>query len=250
MDVATHCPYCAPQCGMTLRATEGRVGVHPRQFPTNRGGLCQKGWTAAEPLDHPDRLTSPLLRDRHTGELRPATWDEALGQVAATGTGLQAAHGRDAIAVFGGGGLTNEKAYALGKFARVALRTRQIDYNGRFCMSSAAAAGNRAFGIDRGLPFPLADLGRADTLVLVGANVAETMPPLVRYLVEQKQRDEWRETLDDPDRLRRFASFVNAPDTPDPSISFMVERGQPVPASAERRPVALGLPTTSKGVPG
>ena len=68
---------------------------------------------------------------------------------------MQAAHGRDAIGVFGGGGLTNEKAYQLGKFARMALRTRHIDYNGRFCMSSAAAAGNRAFGIDRGLPFPL-----------------------------------------------------------------------------------------------
>lgn len=187
-DVATHCPYCALQCGMTLRATPERVEVRARQFPTNRGGLCQKGWTAAELLDHPDRLTTPLVRDRRGAELRPATWDEALDKVTKTVTGLQSAHGRDSVAVFGGGGLTNEKAYALGKFARVALRTRQIDYNGRFCMSSAAAAGNRAFGVDRGLPFPLADLATADTLLLVGANVAETMPPLVRYLVEQKQR--------------------------------------------------------------
>ena len=60
--------------------------------------------------------------------------------------------------MFGGGGLTNEKAYQLGKFARLALGTSRIDYNGRFCMSSAAAAGIRAFGLDRGLPFPLADL--------------------------------------------------------------------------------------------
>ncbi|WP_442932437.1 molybdopterin oxidoreductase family protein [Micromonospora sp. NBC_01699] len=173
---------------MTLRTTPERIEVRSRQFPTNRGGLCQKGWTAAELLDHPDRLTTPLVRDPDTAELRPATWDEALDRVAGTITGLQAAHGPDSVAVFGGGGLTNEKAYALGKFARVALRTRNIDYNGRFCMSSAAAAGNRAFGIDRGLPFPLADLAGADTLLLVGANVAETMPPLVRYLVEQKAR--------------------------------------------------------------
>jgi nitrite reductase (NADH) large subunit len=55
--------------------------------------------------------------------------------------------------------------------------------------------------------------------------------------------DEWRATVDDPERVRRFASFVNAPDTPDPSITFEVERGQPVPALGERRPVALGLPT-------
>ncbi|WP_405429506.1 molybdopterin oxidoreductase family protein [Micromonospora sp. NBC_00617] len=186
-EVATHCPYCALQCGMTLREDDTGVSVLPRQFPTNRGGLCQKGWTSADLLDHPDRLTAPLLRDPVSGELRPATWDAALDRIA---TGLRAigdSSGRDAVAVFGGGGLTNEKAYALGKFARVALRTRNIDYNGRFCMSSAAAAGLRAFGVDRGLPFPLADLGRADTLLLVGANPAETMPPLVRWLTEQRR---------------------------------------------------------------
>ncbi|GAA4688320.1 molybdopterin oxidoreductase [Phytohabitans rumicis] len=186
-EVATHCPYCALQCGMMLRATPaGSVEVHPRQFPTNRGGLCQKGWTAAELLDHPDRLTTPLVRQ--DGELRPATWDEALDRVATAITGIQETHGKDAVAIFGGGGLTNEKAYALGKFARVGLHTKNIDYNGRFCMSSAAAAGMRAFGVDRGLPFPLADIGEADTLLLVGANVAETMPPFARYLTEQKER--------------------------------------------------------------
>ncbi len=173
---------------MTLREETGRVTVLPRQFPTNRGGLCQKGWTAAELLDHPQRLTTPLLRDPTTGELRPASWAAALDRIVTGIRAVQHGHGPDAVAVFGGGGLTNEKAYALGKFARVALRTRHIDYNGRFCMSSAAAAGLRAFGVDRGLPFPLADLGRADTLLLVGANPAETMPPLVRWLTEQRER--------------------------------------------------------------
>ncbi|MCW3841727.1 molybdopterin oxidoreductase family protein [Micromonospora yasonensis] len=187
-EAATHCPYCALQCGMVLRETGRRIEVTPRQFPTNRGGLCQKGWTAAELLDHPDRLTTPLLRDRPGGELRPASWDEALDRVAAGLRAVQDRHGPDAVAVFGGGGLTNEKAYALGKFARVALGTRHIDYNGRWCMSSAAAAGLRAFGVDRGLPFPLTDLGRADTLLLVGANPAETMPPLLRHLTDQRER--------------------------------------------------------------
>ncbi|MGV9215781.1 molybdopterin oxidoreductase family protein [Micromonospora sp. RB23] len=186
-EVATHCPYCALQCGMTLREDDAGVSVLPRQFPTNRGGLCQKGWTSAELLDHPDRLTTPLVRDPASGALRPATWDAALDRVATGVRAIQDSSGRDAVAVFGGGGLTNEKAYALGKFARIALRTRNIDYNGRFCMSSAAAAGMRAFGVDRGLPFPLADLGRADTLLLVGANPAETMPPLVRWLTEQRR---------------------------------------------------------------
>ncbi|WP_232521215.1 molybdopterin oxidoreductase family protein [Micromonospora phaseoli] len=173
---------------MILREETDGVTVLPRQFPTNRGGLCQKGWTSAELLDHPERLTTPLLRDPSTGELRPASWDAALDRIVTGLHDVQQRHGRDAVAVFGGGGLTNEKAYALGRFARVALRTRHIDYNGRFCMSSAAAAGMRAFGVDRGLPFPLSDLGRADTLLLVGANPAETMPPLMRWLTEQRER--------------------------------------------------------------
>ena len=174
--IDTHCPYCALQCGMRLRGKE----IEPREFPTNRGGLCQKGWTASAVLDSPGRLTGPLVRA--DGALRPATWDHALDLVANRVIELQARHGRDAVAVFGGGGLTNEKAYLLGKFARVALGTSRIDYNGRFCMSAAAAAGNRAFGMDRGLPFPVTDLRAADAVLLVGANPAETMPPFVQHL--------------------------------------------------------------------
>ncbi|MEU7530447.1 molybdopterin oxidoreductase family protein [Saccharothrix sp. NPDC042600] len=172
----THCPYCALQCAMSV--TDGKVS--PREFPTNRGGLCQKGWTSAELLTSPARLTTPLVR--RAGELRPATWDEALDLVAAKLRDLRAEHGPDAVGVFGGGGLTNEKSYLLGKFARVALGTSQIDYNGRFCMSSAAAAGIRAFGLDRGMPFPVTDLDHADAVLLVGGNPAETMPPFVQHL--------------------------------------------------------------------
>ncbi len=186
----THCPYCALQCAMSVSAgpsAGGPAEVAPRDFPTNRGGLCQKGWTSAEVLRAGDRLTHPWVR-RADGLLHPATWDEALDRITREVLALQAEHGRDAVGVFGGGGLTNEKAYQLGKFARVALRTPYIDYNGRFCMSSAAAAGNRAFGLDRGLPFPLADLGGADAVLLLGSNVADTMPPLVQHLAGVRER--------------------------------------------------------------
>ena len=68
----------------------------------------------------------------------------------------------------------------------MALGTANIDYNGRFCMSSAAAAASMAFGLDRGLPFPLADIPHADLVLLVGSNVAETMPPIMRYFEAQQ----------------------------------------------------------------
>ncbi|WP_460795435.1 molybdopterin oxidoreductase family protein [Microbacterium sp. GXF0217] len=185
---STHCPYCALQCAMTLTpraadaaASDPTMTVAGRDFPTNRGGLCKKGWTSSTLLDAPDRLTQPLIR-RADGALTEASWDEALDLLVSRIRSLQAESGRDAIGVFGGGGLTNEKAYQLGKFARIALGTSRIDYNGRFCMSSAAAAANRAFGIDRGLPFPLTDLDDAHTVLLLGSNVADTMPPFLSHL--------------------------------------------------------------------
>src|SRR5215207_3218052 len=117
MRTATHCPYCALQCGMDLvgPGTDGGFAVEPRNFPTNGGGLCQKGWTAAELLRTPDRLTTPLVRDRKGGQLRPATWEAALDRTLAELQRVRGERGPDGVAVFGGGGLTNEKAYLLGK---------------------------------------------------------------------------------------------------------------------------------------
>lgn len=215
----THCPYCALQCAMTLTspaelspasepgsipvpadpaAVSGPLlEVSGRDFPTNRGGLCRKGWTSAALLNHAGRVTEPLLKGAD-GIHRPIGWDQALALVTTAVKNTQARYGKDAVGVFGGGGLTNEKAYMLGKFARLALGTSRIDYNGRFCMSSAAAAGMRALGVDRGLPFPLSDLDTASTILMLGSNVAETMPPFVQHL--QGARDAGGLIVVDPRR--------------------------------------------------
>ena len=222
----THCPYCALQCAMTLTtpaaltpasrpgsvpvpeqpATDAALlDVAGRDFPTNRGGLCRKGWTSATLLNHPGRVTEPLLRGAD-GVHRPVGWEEALERITAAVKSTRARHGADAVGVFGGGGLTNEKAYQLGKFARLALGTSRIDYNGRFCMSSAAAAGMRAFGLDRGLPFPLEDLDSASTILMLGSNAAETMPPFMQHL--QGARDAGGLIVVDP-RRSATAAFTS-----------------------------------------
>lgn len=188
-STTTHCPYCSLQCGMRLERVGRTLDVAPwSEFGVNEGALCRKGLTATGLRGHRERLTTPLVRDPATGEFRAAEWDEALDLIASRITALQAESGRDTVAVFGGGGLTNEKAYALGKFARTVLRSSQIDYNGRWCMSSAAAASSKAFGLDRGLPFPLVDVESADVVVLVGSNMAETMPPAARHLDRLRER--------------------------------------------------------------
>src|SRR4051795_6280243 len=205
----THCPYCSLQCGMSVTAGDRPATLVPADFPTNRGGLCSKGWSATELLDHPERLLRPLVRavpgDR-TSPLVETTWDDALDLVVAAIGRTRTAHGPDAVGCFGGGSLTNEQAYAFGKFARVALRTSAIDYNGRFCMSSAAGAANRAFGLDRGLPFPLADLAEADVVVLVGSNPADTMPPAMQWFDAGRERGAQHIVVDP----RRTATARNA----------------------------------------
>jgi assimilatory nitrate reductase catalytic subunit len=176
-----------------MTVTPSRPGTRPdvggwAEFPVNEGALCRKGWAAAGLYGGRERLTTPLVRDRATGEWAAVSWDAALDLVADRLRRIRQVRGPDAVAVFGGGGLTNEKAYLLGKLARVALGTSQIDYNGRWCMSSAAAAGLRTFGIDRGLPFPLADVEQADVVLVVGSNIAETMPPAARHLDRVRER--------------------------------------------------------------
>lgn len=188
-SIKTHCPYCAFQCGMSVEAHSGvertlAVRADP-DFPVNRGQMCIKGFNSAALIDHPARLTSPLLRGRN-GKLERVSWDTALDFVAGKLQALASQYGPASLAAFGSGALTNEKAYLLGKFVRVVLGSPHIDYNGRYCMASAAAGQNRAFGIDRGLPFPVADIAEAKALLLWGSNCADTMPPIMQWIAEQK----------------------------------------------------------------
>ncbi|MEV4440151.1 molybdopterin oxidoreductase family protein [Streptomyces sp. NPDC049577] len=134
-----------------------------------------------------------------------------------------ARYGEAAVGVFGGGGLTNEKAYLLGKFARVALRTPNIDYNGRFCMSSAATAHRAAFGIDRGLPFPLEDVAGTGCVVLVGANPAETMPPALRYFTRMRENGGHLIVIDP--RRTRTAEQADLHLRPVPGTDLALARG-------------------------
>lgn len=185
--VPTHCAFCGVQCGMYLRVADGKVmGVEPRQYPHNRGNLCPKGVVAYQQVDHPDRLHYPLMRKNGKGSpLERVSWEEALSYVARRWQEVQAEHGKHAVALYGGSSMTNEKCYMVGKFARVALGTRHVDYNGRLCMSSAAGAYNKAFGLDRAV-LPMTDIPQAKSILVVGSNVAECFPILMSWIWEAR----------------------------------------------------------------
>ncbi len=179
--VKTHCCFCGQQCGIQLKIRGGQViGFEPwEEFPFNRGMLCPKGVKRYLQSNHPDRLLDPMLRTE--SGFRTATWEEALEFTARRMREVQERYGKDALAIYGGASLTTEKSYLLGKFARVGLGTRHIDYNGRLCMVSAGVAYKLAFGVDRA-PNPWSDIPKAQVLLIAGSNVAECSPITTDYV--------------------------------------------------------------------
>jgi len=185
--VNTHCCFCGQQCGVTLLVKDERVvGIEPwEEFPFNQGKLCPKGIKRYLQNNHPDRLLHPLVRTgRGFGRI---PWDEALDLVAERVGRLQARYGRDSVAVLSGASLTNEKAYLMGKFARLAVGTRHVDYNGRLCMVAAGAGNLRAFGIDRAAN-PWADIVSTDLVMVLGSNVSECSPITTDYIWRARDR--------------------------------------------------------------
>ena len=179
--VKTHCCFCGVQCGIQLKVKDNKViGFEPwEEFPVNQGKLCPKGIKRYLQNEHHDRLLAPLIRSENG--FREATWDEALNKTVAAIQSIQSKYGKDAFAFLGGASMTNEKAYLNGKFARIALGTANIDYNGRLCMVSAGAANRMAFGVDRAAN-PWSDIPLAKAIILTGTNLAECFPILTDYV--------------------------------------------------------------------
>jgi assimilatory nitrate reductase catalytic subunit len=188
--VNTHCCFCGQQCGIKLKVKGNAViGFEPwYEFPFNEGKLCPKGVKRYLQGSHDDRLLYPMERDPSAPDgFRRITWDQALDRVVSEIRRIQAAHGDDAFAMLSGVSLTNEKSYLIGKFARLALHTANLDYNGRYCMVSAGAGNKKALGVDRN-PNPWSDLPLAEVIWVAGSNIAETFPITTSYIWKARDR--------------------------------------------------------------
>lgn len=183
-QVRTHCCFCGQQCSLHLKVKDNQVvGFEPDyDFPFNEGRLCPKGIKRYLQGSHPDRLLDPLERDPDaSGGFRPVSWERALDRTASEIRRIQAEYGPDAFAMLSGVSLTNEKSYLVGKFARLALGTANLDYNGRLCMVSAGAGNMASLGMDRASN-SWADIPQADVVWIAGANVAECAPITTSYV--------------------------------------------------------------------
>jgi predicted molibdopterin-dependent oxidoreductase YjgC len=127
-SVLTTCPYCGVGCQLRLEVKEGRIiGVTPELEATvNQGQACVKGrFGITEPIYHPDRLTTPLVR--RDGKLEEATWEEAISLVAQRFTEVKERYGPDSLGAFSSSRCTNEENYLVQKLARACFDTNNVD---------------------------------------------------------------------------------------------------------------------------
>ena len=170
------CEHCASGCG--LRVDHRRDTVMRRwaweDAAVNEDWNCDKGRWAFTWQNAADRLEQPMVRDEATGELRVASWPEALDVAA---RGLAAARDAGGVGVLVGGRVTVEDAYAYGKFARVALGTNDVDFRARpHSPEEEAFLGHAVAGAGLGVTY--ADLEAAPAVLLAGLEPEEESPIL------------------------------------------------------------------------
>ncbi len=136
-QVKTICPYCGCGCGIILHVRNNRVVkvTGDRENPTNSGWLCVKGRFGFEFVNHPERLTEPLIRLTDNGkrktEFRKASWEEALDSVAQKFKEIKEKYGPEAIAGLASAKCSNEENFLFQKFMRAAIGTNNVDHCAR-----------------------------------------------------------------------------------------------------------------------
>ncbi|MXY80079.1 MAG: formate dehydrogenase subunit alpha [Chloroflexi bacterium] len=182
--VSTVCPYCGVGCGIKLSADEGGRITHVDDDPDNRsstGLLCVKGRFGVSFVDHPDRLTTPLVR--RGGRLQPAGWDEALDLVAD-----KFVQHRGRFGAFASAKATNEDNYLIQKFTRTLMATNNIDHCTRLCHSPSVEAMLAQLG-SGATSNSYTDYEDAGCVFVVGADPSSNHPVIasrIRRAVEEQ----------------------------------------------------------------
>ncbi len=182
------CRYCGTGCGLYKGTKNGRlIAVKGDKDNHNNGFLCLKGFLLPQILYDESRLTKPLIRNKK-GELKEATWDEALKLIVKRFKDSAKKHGPDSVAFYGSGQAYTEESYAANKLFRAGFRTNNIEGNPRLCMASAVGGYVTTFGKDEPMGC-YEDIDYADTFFLVGSNTAEAHPILFQRIARRKQAD-------------------------------------------------------------
>lgn len=176
--VLTTCPHCATGCQLYLIVKEGRiVDVEAADGPANHGRLCVKGRSASfDAIYSPDRLTTPLIKNRETGKFEQVGWDEAISYAARRFMEIKETYGPESLAGFACSRSANEDIYMVQKMVRTCFGNNNTDNCARVCHSATVAGLAKTLG-SGAMTNPIYDITHdVDCIFLIGSNPEEAHP--------------------------------------------------------------------------
>lgn len=174
--VNTICSYCSTGCTLTLGVKGNRIYriVGDDTIGVNKGSLCAKGRFGYQYLISPERMNSPLVKNKE-GELVRAPWEEALERIVQGFRKVKERHGAASIGGICSERLTNEEAYVFQKFMRAVVGTDSVDHSGTYSYSGLLKGFRGSFGYAAN-DITLEDIRGAEVIFLVRSNLSETHP--------------------------------------------------------------------------
>ncbi|MDH3648452.1 MAG: formate dehydrogenase subunit alpha, partial [Saprospiraceae bacterium] len=204
----TICTYCGVGCNLDISTNNGDVvSIHaPYDADVNEGHTCLKGRYAFKFYNHPERLTSPMIRKN--GKLEEVTWDEVYEFMARKFTQYKEEFGADSIAGISSSRCTNEENYLMQKFIRAVIGTNNIDGCARVCHSPTALGMQRTFGTGAATN-SIEDLKHTDCIMIIGANPTDAHPVTGARLKQFAMKSQNVSIVIDPRRteLARYATY-------------------------------------------
>ncbi|HVH77362.1 MAG TPA: formate dehydrogenase subunit alpha [Stellaceae bacterium] len=200
-EVNSVCPYCGVGCQLTYKIREDRiVAVEGREGPANLNRLCVKGRFGFDYVNHPDRLTEPLIRKQGISKhdvaidpanplthFRKASWEEALEHAAAGLKRIRDEKGRRALAGFGSAKGSNEEAYLFQKLVRTGFGSNNVDHCTRLCHASSVAALMEGIG-SGAVTAPFTAAKDAEVIIVIGARPTENHPVAATFFKQAAKR--------------------------------------------------------------
>lgn len=199
--VLTTCAYCGVGCSFKaeLRGDELVRMVPYKDGGANEGHSCVKGRFAFGYATHPDRVMSPMVREKITDPWREVSWEEAIGYTASRMREIQAVHGVGAIGGITSSRCTNEEVYVVQKLVRAAFGNNNVDTCARVCHSPTGYGLKQTFGESAGTQ-DFRSVAAADVIVVIGANPTDGHPVFASRM-KRRLREGAKLVVIDPRRI-------------------------------------------------
>jgi formate dehydrogenase major subunit len=190
------CPYCGVGCQLTYHVKDNKIArVEGRDGPANHERLCVKGRFGFDYVNHPQRLTKPLIRKAGAKKhaeftvdpnnwrevFREATWEEALDFAAGGLAKVRDATGPNSLAGFGSAKGSNEEAYLFQKLVRTGFGTNNVDHCTRLCHASSVAALLEGVG-SGAVSNQVSDVQHSEVIFVIGANPTNNHPVAATFI--------------------------------------------------------------------